>query len=41
MFPTYFYTKKGGTIYDGCKYCEDGLVNGNGEVANKNESEKD
>jgi hypothetical protein len=36
-YHTYLYTKKGGTVYDGCKYCNGRLVNDNGESrANKN-----
>jgi hypothetical protein len=38
-YHTYIYTKKG-TIYEGCKYCQDKLVNGNGKAANEKESEK-
>jgi hypothetical protein len=36
----YLYTKKGGTIHDGCKYCQDGLGNSNAEVANENKDER-
>jgi hypothetical protein len=37
-YHTYLYTKKGVTIHDGCKYCQDKLVNVNGELmANKSE----
>jgi hypothetical protein len=36
-YHTYLYTKKGGTVYDGCKYCNGRLVNDNGELrVNKN-----
>jgi hypothetical protein len=40
-YHTYLYTKKGGTVYDGgCKYCNDRLVNVNGESrAYKNEND--
>jgi hypothetical protein len=40
-YHTYLYTKKGGTVYDdGCKYCNDRLVNVNGEsTADKNEND--
>jgi hypothetical protein len=40
-YHTYLYTKKGGTIHDGCKYCQDRLVNGNGKEANKSESKNE
>jgi hypothetical protein len=39
-YHTYLYTKKGGTIHDGCKYCQDGLVNSNAEAANENKGER-
>ena len=38
-YHTYIYTKKG-TVYEGCKYCQDKLVNGNGKAANEKEREK-
>jgi hypothetical protein len=39
-YHTYLYTKKGGTAYDGCKYCQYRLVNINGEsMANRNEND--
>jgi hypothetical protein len=41
-YHTYLYAKKGGTVYDGCKYCNERLLNVNGEsMANKNENEND
>jgi hypothetical protein len=36
----YLYTEKGGTIYDGCIYCQGGLVNSNAEAANENKSKR-
>jgi hypothetical protein len=30
-YHVYLYAKKGGTVYDGCKYCNDRLVNVDGE----------
>jgi hypothetical protein len=39
-YHTYLYVKKGGTVYDGCKYCQDRLVNVDGEsTADKNEND--
>jgi hypothetical protein len=39
-YHTYLYAKKGGTVYDGCKYCNDRLVDVNGESRdNKNEND--
>jgi hypothetical protein len=43
-YHTYLYTKKGGTVYDGCKYCNGRLVNDNGELSadkNGNDGERD
>jgi hypothetical protein len=37
-YHTYLYTKKGGTVYSGCRYCQDKLVNSNAEAANENKS---
>ena len=37
-YHTYLYAKKGGTVHDGCKYCQDRLVNSNAEAANENKS---
>lgn len=37
-YHTYLYSKKGGTVCDGCKYCQDRSINGNsGSMANKDE----
>ena len=41
-YHTYLYSKKGGTVYEGCKYCQDRLVNVNGEsMTNENENENE
>jgi hypothetical protein len=34
-YHTYLYAEKGGTVYDGCKYCNDRLVDVNGESRDK------
>lgn len=39
-YHTYLYTKKGGTVYDECKYCQNRLVNSTGKEANKNKGER-
>lgn len=39
-YHTYLYTKKGDTVHDICKYCQDGLVNSNAEAANENKSKR-
>jgi hypothetical protein len=39
-YHTYLYTKKGGTVQDGCKYCQDRLVNGTGKEASENKGER-
>jgi hypothetical protein len=39
-YHTYLYTKKGGTVYDECKYCQNRLVNGTGKEANENKGER-
>lgn len=39
-YHAYLHTKKGGTVYDGCKYCNDRLVNFDVESrAYKNEND--
>jgi hypothetical protein len=39
-YHTYLHTKKDGTIYDRRKYCQDRLINSNGEAVNENKSER-
>jgi len=40
-YHTYLYTKKGDTVHDICKYCQDGLVNSsNAEATNENKSKR-
>jgi hypothetical protein len=39
-YHTYLYAKKGSTVHDGCKYCQDRLVNSNSEAANKDKGER-
>jgi hypothetical protein len=46
-YHTYLYTKNGGTVYEGCKYCQDRLVNDNGKngknskiISNEDENKK-
>ena len=36
-YHTYLFTKKGGPVYDGCKYCQESLVSSNGKAADGNE----
>ena len=43
-YHVYLYAKKGGTVFNGCKYCDDRLVNVDGEsraYKNENDGEKD
>ncbi|HZA69128.1 MAG TPA: hypothetical protein VE548_05455 [Nitrososphaeraceae archaeon] len=43
-YHVYLYAKKGGTVFNGCKYCNDRLVNVDGEsraYKNENDGEKD
>jgi hypothetical protein len=43
-YHTYLYAKKGGTVFDGCKYCNDRFVDVNGEsraYKNENDGERD
>ena len=43
-YHVYLYAKKGGTVFNGCKYCNDRLVNVAGEsraYKNENDGEKD
>ena len=40
-YHTYLYNKKGSIFDDGCKYCQDRLVNGNDRAANESESKNE
>jgi hypothetical protein len=39
-YHTYLYTKRGGTVNGGCKYCQDRLVSNSVGTANENYSTK-